>query len=158
MPKYLITLTSDEFMDVKDFTHWLSHHELAVPGLHGKDIFLSKSEKPVRKGDTIVWLYKRSRKNDVYVTGYAGVQSSVQGLFFGLPGPDGKRRHYHSMIGIDPEKKVVKKAKLSQKQFDELFKGTCSTKVKKDLTLEQLARSGTFISEKEFKRLKGLLK
>jgi hypothetical protein len=90
--------------------------------------------------------------------GHAGVRSSTQGLFFGLPGHDGKRRAYHSIIGIDPGTKVVKKVKLSQKQFDQTFKDTCNIKANRSLTLEQLTRNGSFISEKEFKKLKGLLK
>jgi len=158
MPRYLITLTADEFVDASDFVHWLAHHELAEPGLHGRDIFYSKAQKPVKKGDIIIWLYKKPREKDVFLAGFAPVRSSVQGLFFRLPGPDGKSKHYHSVISIEPKGKVVKKVKMSQKQFDEVFKATCEAKAKKALTLEQLARSGTFVSEKEFRKLKGLLK
>jgi hypothetical protein len=38
------------------------------------------------------------------------------------------------------------------------LKDTCNIKANKSLTLEQLTRNGAFISEKEFKRLKGMLK
>jgi hypothetical protein len=158
MPKYLVTLTSDEFVDVGHFAHWLSKHELAMPPLHGKDLFYTKASRPVKNGDVIIWLYKKSRDNAIYLLGHAGVRSSTQGLFFGLPGHDGKRRAYHGIIGIDPETMLVKKVKLSQKQFDETFKDTCNLKANKALTLEQLTRNGAYISEKEFKRLKGLLK
>ena len=158
MPRYLVTLTSDEFVDVGHFAHWLTKHDMAMPPLHGKDLFYTKATKPVKKGDVIVWMYKKSRDNNIFLLGHAGVRSSTQGLFFGLPGHDGKRRAYHSVIGIDPQTKVVKKVKLSQKQFDESFKDTCSIKANKTLTLEQLTRNGSFISEKEFKKLKGFLK
>ena len=158
MPRYLVTLTSDEFVDVGHFAHWLGKHEMAQPPLHGKDIFYTKASRPVKKGDFIVWMYKKSRDNNVYLLGYAGVRSSTQGLFFGLPGYDGKRRAYHGVIGIEPGTKLIKKVKISQKQFNETLKDTCSIKVNKALTLEQLTRNGAFIPEKEFKRLKGLLK
>jgi hypothetical protein len=158
MPKYLVTLTSDEFVDVGHFAHWLTKHELAQPPLHGKDLFFTKANRPVRKGDVLVWMYKKSRENNIYLLGYAGVRSSTQGLFFGLPGHDGKRRAYHGVINIEPKTKVVKKVKMSRKEFDATFKDTCNIKANKELTLEQLTRNGAFISEKEFKRLKGLLK
>jgi hypothetical protein len=158
MPKYLLTLTSDEFVDVKHFVNWLERQELSVPGLHGKDIFYTKATKALRKGDSIVWMYKRSRGKDVYLAGLAGVQSSTPGLFFGLPGHDGKRVAYHNVVKIDPKTKVVKKVKLAQKDFDQALKDTCKIPKNRELTLEQLARSGSFISEKEFKKLKGMLK
>jgi hypothetical protein len=158
MPKYLVTLTSDEFVDVKHFIEWLDKHELSEPHLHGKDLFFTKTTKPVRKGDFIVWMYKRSRGRDIYLAGLAGVQSSTHGLFFGLPGHDGKRVTYHGVIKIDPKTKAVKKVKMSQNDFDATFKDTCKIPKNRELTLEQLARSGSFISEKEFRKLKGLLK
>jgi len=158
MPKYLVTLSSDEFVDVKHFIQWLDKHELAVPELHGRDIFYTKSAKSVRKGDFLVWLYKRSRGKDVFLAGMAGIQDSAHGLFFGLPGHDGKRVTYHGVIRIDPKTKMVKKVKLTQDQFDRTFNETCKLPRNQELTLEQLARSGSFISEKEFKKLKGMLK
>ncbi len=158
MPKYLLTLTSDEFVDVKHFIDWLDKHELAVPKLHGRDIFYTKASKAVKKGDFIVWMYKRSRGKDVYLAGMASVQASAPGLFFGLPGHDGKRVTYHGVVKIDPKTKMVKKVKLGQKEFDQALKETCKVPKNKELSLEQLARAGAFISEKEFKKLKGLLK
>jgi hypothetical protein len=47
---------------------------------------------------------------------------------------------------------------MSQNDFDATFKDTCKIPKNRELTLEQLARSGSFISEKEFRKLKGLLK
>ncbi len=158
MPKYLLTLTSDEFVDVKHFVEWLDKCELAVPELHGKDIFYTKASKAVRKGDFIVWMYKRSRAKDVYLAGLAGVQGGTSGLFFGLPGHDGKRVTYHAVVKIDPKTKLVKKVKLPQKDFDQALKDTCKIPSNRELSLEQLARSGAYISEKEFKKLKGMLK
>jgi ABC-type iron transport system FetAB ATPase subunit len=158
MPKYLVTLTSDEFVDVKHFIDWLDRHELSVPELHGKDLFLTKATKAVKKGDFIVWMYKRSRGKDVFLAGMAGVQSATHGLFFGLPGHDGKRVTYHGVVKIDPRTKSVKKVKIPQDLFDNTFKDTCKLPKNKKLTLEQMARSGSYISEKEFKKLKGMLK
>lgn len=158
MPKYLLTLTSDEFVDVKHFVDWLGKHELATPELHGKDLFFTKASKAVKKGDFVVWMYKRSRGKDVYLAGMAGVQSSTPGLFFGLPGHDGKRVTYHGVVKIDPKTKLVKKVKLDQKDFDEALKDTCKIPRNQALSLEQLARSGAYLSEKEFKKLKGMLK
>ena len=158
MPKYLVTLTSDEFVDVKHFVHWLDKHELAWPEIHGRNIFYTKAKKTVKKGDFVIWLYKRSRGKEVYLTGLAGVQSSINGLFFGRSGHDGKQVAYHSAIKIDPNTKVVKKVKLPQEDFDEAFKDTCKIPKNKELSLEQLAHAGAFISEKEFKKLKSLMK
>ncbi|MEM2870739.1 MAG: hypothetical protein QW379_10065 [Thermoplasmata archaeon] len=157
MAKYLLTLTSDEFLDASEFVDWLSKHELAEPPLHGKDLFYTKSNKPVKKGDTVVWIYKRSRDRDIYLAGYAPVRSSVQGTFFSLPGPDGKRRIYHSVVSIDPKGKVVKKLRLSRKTFQEALKESLM-KHHPGRSIEHFLRSGVYISEKEFRRLKKLLK
>lgn len=158
MPKYLVTLTSDDFVDVKHFIGFLDKHELSEPGLHGKDLFYSTTNKHVKKGDIIIFLHKRAMKDDIHLVGYAGVAHSVQGLFFGLPGHDGKRKTYHSIIAIDPGKKVVKKVKLAKKQLTDLLKDTMDKNKLKEFSLPKLARSGAFISEKEWKKLKGLVK
>ncbi len=157
MARCLLALTSDEFVDSKHFRDWLSKHELAEPGLHGRNIFYTKSNKPVRKGDTVVWLYKRSREPDIYLMGLAPVRSSVQGTFFGLPGPDGKRRIYHSVISIDPNGRVVKRVKISRKRFEETFKESLR-KHRAGRSLEHFLRSGVFVSDTELRRVRRLLK
>jgi len=158
MAKYLVTLSSDEFVDVKHFLSYLEKHELAEPGLHGKDLFYSTTDKHVKKGDTIIWLHKKTMKDEISLLGFAGVEHSVQGLFFGLEGHDGKRKTYHSIIEIDPATKKVKKVKLVKKQLNELLKDTIAKHTRKEPSIHHLARSGAFISEKEFKKLKALLK
>lgn len=160
MAKYLVTLTSsDDFVDVKHFVHQLTVQGLAEPGLHGKDIFYSKTSKHLHKGDTLVWLYSHSRKEDTYLVGYAAVEHSLPGLFFGLPGHDGKRTKYHSIMSIQPEKKKVKAVKLSKKQFADIFKPTLEKHAKAgERPVEYHFGQGAYISEKEFKKLKGMLK
>lgn len=157
MARCLVTLTSDEFVDPAHFYERLSRHELAEPGLHGRDLFYSKSNKPLRKGDTVVWLYKRSREPSVYLMGLAPVKSSVVGTFFGLPGPDGKRRIYYSVVSIDPKGKVVKRVRLSRKSFQETFRESL-LKHHPGRSLEHFLRSGAFVTETELRRVKRLLK
>jgi hypothetical protein len=160
MAKYLVTLTSsDDYADIKHFVHVLTKHELAEPDLHGKNIFYSKTPVHLHKGDTLIWLYAHSRKDDVYLVGYAAIDHSVQGLFFGIQGHDGKRTKYQSIFSIQPETKMVKAVKLSKKQCGEVFKSTFEKHAKAgERPTEFYFGHGAFISEKEFKKLKALLK
>jgi hypothetical protein len=159
MTRYLVTMTADKFHDAAYFARWLDRQELVEPGLHGRNLFYNKTRKSLRKGDVLIWMYKHSHKPDIYLVGYAAVKSSVLGLIYGRKRPDGKRRVYNSVFAIDPRSKVVKKVRLDSRQFADVFRNSLFRQMsEKNLSFEQVAQQGAYIPEKDWKKVKALLR